>query len=264
MVATYMYPLPYNNRPGRVFIPPENCERTRRALSVSRQCTITLRCYLTPASQADHSFSPISPTPNGFFFFQQTRIPGATRRWPQPSLKRRRRHKCSSVPFRTYPHSFIQLLTCPERVSTRPPASLHEILTTPMVFALLKYGKGKERERAAFNNLGNGTLPQHRETSAGPSTLSGQNTPSRSFGRASGRKIKTPIPGITSSGNIPSTSHLPPRPHTAQPSPSRSTRTSADTVTYDPLPLFTFSLDAVTNLVQDDIGSTIGRARNSE
>jgi len=203
----------------------------KRALSVSRQC-ITLPHYLTPASQADHSFSPISPTPNGFLFFQQTRVP-ATRRWSQPSLERRR-HKCSSVPFRTYPHSFL-LLTCPERVSARPPASLHEILTTPMVFALLKYGKGKERERAAFNNLGNGTLPQHRETSAGPSTLSGQNTPSRSFGRASGRKIKTSIPG-TSSGNIPSTSHLPPRPHTAQPSPSRSSRTSADTVTYDPLP----------------------------
>ena len=219
------------------WVSTENCERSGLSdLSVSRQC-ITLRCYLTPASQADRSFPPIS---HGFLFFQQTRIQG-TRPRSQPSLERRqrRRHKYSSVPFRTYPHSFIQLLTCPERVSARPPASLHEILTTPMVFALLKYGKGKERERAAFNNLGNGTLPQHREPSAGPSTLSGQNTPSRSFGRASGRKIKTSISG-TSSSNIPSTSRLPPRPHTAQPSPSQSSRTSADTVTYDPLPLFTF------------------------
>lgn len=111
---------------------------------------------------------------------------------------------------------------------------------TTMVFALLKYGKGKERQRAAFDNLGNGTLAQERETSAGHSTLqSGRDAVNKSFGRASGRKVKVNIPGAspmaTSSAHTPSTSSLlvpGPRP-SSQPSPLQNSRTSADTITYE-------------------------------
>jgi len=112
-------------------------------------------------------------------------------------------------------------------------ASLHEVLMTTLVFALLKYGKGKER--AAFNNLGNGSSPQDRET------VSGQSAANKSFGRASGRKVKASIPGSSSmptgSGNNPSTSsHLTPGPRPGtQLSPPRNSRTSADTITYEPL-----------------------------
>ena len=122
----------------------------------------------------------------------------------------------------------------------------HKTLMTALVFALLKYGKGKERERAAFNNLGNGNLPQDREASAGYSTLSGQGNPGKSFGRASGRKVKAGVSGTssmpTASDNTPSTSsRLVPGPRpSSQPPPLRNSRTSADTITYDLLPLFAF------------------------
>lgn len=102
-----------------------------------------------------------------------------------------------------------------------------------LVFSLLKYGKGKERERAAFNNLGNGTLPQDRQASAGHGAfLSGRDAVNRSFGRSSGRKVKANIPGA-SAGQTPSTSSLSvpgPRPG-SHPSPLRDSRTSADTIT---------------------------------
>jgi hypothetical protein len=112
---------------------------------------------------------------------------------------------------------------------------------TTMVFALLKYGKGKERERAAFNSLGNGTLTQERETSAGHSSTSGRDAVNKSFGRASGRKVKANIPGTSStatgSGHTPSTSSLlvpGPRP-SSHPLPFQNSRTSADTITYETL-----------------------------
>lgn len=111
---------------------------------------------------------------------------------------------------------------------------------TAMVFALLKYGKRKGRERAAFNNLGNGTFAQEHETSAGHGTLSGRDAVDKSFGRGSGRKVKANIPGTnpmaTTSAHTPSTSLLTPGPRPgSQPSPLPKNRTSADTITYDSL-----------------------------
>lgn len=126
--------------------------------------------------------------------------------------------------------------TCPKGVSAGL-ASLHKTLMTALIFAWLKYGKGKERERAAFNNLGNGTLPQDREPGAGFSTLSGQGNPGKSFGRASGRKVKASVAGTssmpTASDNTPSTSsRLAPGPRpSSQLSPPRNSRASADTIT---------------------------------
>ena len=118
-------------------------------------------------------------------------------------------------------------------------SSLHEILIfmSTTIFGLLKYGKGKERERTAFKNLGNESLPQD---SAGHSSLfPGRDALNRSFGRASGRKVKPNIPGTssvpTTSGNTPFTSSLlvpGPRP-SSQPLPRQKSRTSADTITYD-------------------------------
>lgn len=116
-----------------------------------------------------------------------------------------------------------------------------EILMTALVFALLKYGKGKERERTAFNDLGNGNLPQDREPGAAHSTLSGQGSASKSFGRTSGRKVKASVSGTssmpTAPGNAPSTSsRLAPGPRpSSQPQPPRNNRTSADTITYGSL-----------------------------
>src|SRR5580704_14726845 len=103
---------------------------------------------------------------------------------------------------------------------------------TAMVFALLKYGKGKERERTAFNNLGNGTFAQERETSAGHGTLSGRDAVNKSFGKVSGRKVKTNIPGTSSkatgSTHTPSTSSLlvPGPRHGSRPLSLQNNRTS--------------------------------------
>lgn len=138
-----------------------------------------------------------------------------------------------------------------------------------MVFTLLKYGKGKERERAAFNNLGNGTLTQERETSAGHSTISGRDAVNKSFGRASGRKLKTNIPGTssttTSSGLTPSSSSslLTPgsRPGSQQ-LPHQKSRTSADTITYETL--LPFPPNGDEPWLQDDVGSTVGRTCDGE
>jgi hypothetical protein len=139
---------------------------------------------------------------------------------------------------------------------------------TSMVFALLKYGKGKERERAAFKNLGNGTLAQERETSAGHSTISGRDAVNKSLGRASGRKVKANIPGTssmaTTSAHTPSTSSLlvpGPRPG-SQPLSLQKNRTSADTITYESL--LPFSRKGDEPRLQDDIGSTVGRTCHSE
>lgn len=139
---------------------------------------------------------------------------------------------------------------------------------TAMVFALLKYGKGKERERAAFKNLDNGTLAQERETSAGHSTLSKRDAVNKSFGRASGRKLKTNIPAAssmaTSSAHTPSSSSLlvPGQKPGLQPSLLQNNRTSADTITYESLLPFSKSGDEP--CLQDDIGSAVGRTCSSE
>lgn len=141
-------------------------------------------------------------------------------------------------------------------------------MSTAMVFALFKYGKGKERERAAFKNLGNGTLGQECETSAGHGTLSGRDAVNKSFGRASGRKVKPNIPATsstaTSSARTPSTSSLlvPGQRPSSQPLPLQKSRTSADTITYESL--LPFSQDGDEPWLQDDVGSTIRRTCSGE
>lgn len=136
---------------------------------------------------------------------------------------------------------------------------------TAMVFALLKYGKGKERERTAFKNVGNGALA---EKSAGHSTIPGRDAVDKSFGRVSGRKVKANIPGTssmtTSSSHTPSTSSLlapGPRPG-SHPSPLQNNRTSADTITYESL--LPFSPNGDEPWLQDDVSSTVGRTCDSE
>lgn len=145
----------------------------------------------------------------------------------------------SSVPV-LYVSVFPSL--APKGVFASPSlASLHETLMT-FVLALLKYGKGKERERTLSNGLGSGILAQDRDAGAGHSTLSGQNSASKSFGRASGRKVKASASGTSSMpaslSNSPSTSSrlLPGPRHGTQLSPPQNSRTSADTITYGPLP----------------------------
>ena len=121
-----------------------------------------------------------------------------------------------------------------------------------------------------------GTPPQDREAGTSQSTLSGQGSSNRSFGRALGRKVKAGVSGTTSSvptssGNTPSiSSRLVPGPRPGpQLSPPQKSRTSADTITYGPVPfphphLLRFSYLAILTSVQDDISSTVGRARDSE
>ena len=113
---------------------------------------------------------------------------------------------------------------------------------TALFFALLKYGKGKERERSTSNNFGDGTPPQDREAGTSQSTHSGQSSANKSFGRALGRKVKAGVSGPssvpTTSGNPPSiSSRLVPGPRPGpQLSPPQKSRTSADTITYGPFP----------------------------
>ncbi|KAF9781716.1 hypothetical protein BJ322DRAFT_1077792 [Thelephora terrestris] len=124
------------------------------------------------------------------------------------------------------------------KTELRAPEHGHALANAANVIRSRFYGKGKERERTAFKNLGNESLPQDRGSSAGHNTLfPGRDAFNKSFGRASGRKVKTNIPAAsstpTSSGNAPSTSSLlVPGPRAAlQPSPRQKSRTSADTIT---------------------------------